>query len=276
MTRLDAALAGPALWPHQRTTIDRVHAHFAADPTVVALLLTGSIAHGFATAASDVDIVIVVGPDEWERRRAATALTYLNHDLATYAGGYVDGKFVSLPFLRDVAERGGDATRWGYEGARVLFTRDPELPAVLSDVVSFPTALRSERRARFVAQLLAWRWYGEQGVDKGDPYLTTMARARVALFACRIVLNQNDMLYPFHKWLLRVTGQAPRRPADVVDRVRALLAGDAPWAQVDAFVDDLLAFYEVDRAEAECTWGAHFLRDTEVSWLAGPPAVDDL
>lgn len=80
----------------------------------------------------------------------------------------------------------------------MLFTRDPELPAVLTDIVAFPAALKDERRVRFVAQLLAWRWDGRQGVEKADPYLTTMARARVAL------------------------------------------------------------------------------RDTEVSWLAGPPAVDDL
>src|SRR5690606_29601800 len=100
---------------------------FSAQPDVEALLLTGSLAHGFGTEASDVDIVIVVPHDEFERRLAVPDTGFVSHDLSTYEGGYVDGKFVSRRFLDDVASRGDDATRWGYQDARVLFSRIPGL-----------------------------------------------------------------------------------------------------------------------------------------------------
>lgn len=275
MTTPDDALAGLELWPHHRDTIARTAAHFRAQPEVVGLLLGGSLAHGFATAASDVDIVIVVTPEEFARREAATSLTFLSHDLATYAGGYVDGKYVSTDFLRDVAERGADATRWGYDNARILFTHDPGLGELLERVVRYPVEHAAERRERFVAQLIAWRWYHDQGVQKGDPYLQGVSLNRVVLFACRLVLAENEMLYPFHKWMLRVTAGAANRPAALMEDLAGLYADPSP-ARVAALVHGLLEHYGIDRARAERTWGAYFLRDTELSWRSGPPPVDDL
>lgn len=95
------------------------------------------------------------------------------------------------------------------------------------------------------------------------------------LFACRLVLNENATLFPFHKWLMRVTDRVPHRPADLTDRLTRLLAHPSA-ADVDDLVAGLLTFYDIDRAQAERTWGAHFLRDTELSWMAGPPPIDDL
>lgn len=275
MTTLQDALAGLQLWPHHVDTIRRTAAHFEAQPDVVGLLLGGSLAHGFATEASDVDIVIVVTQDDFARREASTSLTFLSHELATYDGGYVDGKFVSLDFLRDVAERAGDATRWGYDSARIVFTRDPELAELLERVVRYPAELAAERRERFVAQLLAWRWYHSQGFQKGDPYLQGISLNRVVLFACRLVLAENAMLYPFHKWVMRVTAEAANRPAGLTEDLAALYAEPTP-PRVDALVGGLLEHYGIDQAQAERTWGACFVRDTELSWRAGPPPVDDL
>lgn len=275
MTDLDAVLAGVTIWPHQVETVRRTADHFAADENVVALLLTGSIAHGFATAESDVDIVIVVSRDEFARREAATALTFLSYDLASYEGGYVDGKYVSVDMLTTIARGGGDATRWGYEGARVLLSRDERVARLVSHIVRFPDAEASVRRERFVAQLLAWRWYHEQGVSKNDPYLRGNSLSRVVLFACRLVLNENAQLFPFHKWMLRVTAGVPHRPASLLDDI-AVLYADPTQARVDALVYEVLEHYAVDVAAAERTWGALFMRDTEMAWVKGPPDVGDL
>ena len=46
--------------PHHSKTIQNVKEYFERDPEVQALLLSGSIAHGFESSASDVDIMIFV------------------------------------------------------------------------------------------------------------------------------------------------------------------------------------------------------------------------
>ena len=49
--------------PHHRAAVERVTERLRADPEVQALLLAGSIAHGFAREDSDVDLLVVVGDD---------------------------------------------------------------------------------------------------------------------------------------------------------------------------------------------------------------------
>lgn len=275
MTRLDDALAGVTLWPHHSSTIDAVIDHFRDLDHVEAVLLGGSLVHGFATEASDVDIVVVVSQEEYDRRAPIPALTFYSEELATYDGGYVDGKFVSRAFLETVAERGGDATRWGYENARILFSRIDDLQALLDDIVTYPAADKAERLTRFTAQLLAWQWYHAQGWDKRDPYLQGISLSRVVLFACRLVLTANEMLYPFHKWMLRVTATAQHQPPGLAAQIADLFAAPSP-ERIEALVAGLLAFYGIDRAEANRTWGAWFMRDTELTWLVGPTPIDDL
>lgn len=272
---LDSSLTGLKLWPHHLDTIRRTIAHFEAVDGVEALLLGGSLAHGFATAESDVDIVIVVTDDEFRRRLAVPDIGFWSDELSTWEGGYVDGKFVSRAFLAEIAARGDDATRWGYQDARILFSRDDGLADTIAGIVAFPEAEADERLTRFAAQLLAWQWYHGQGWDKQDPYLRGISLNRVVLFACRIVLTANRMLFPFHKWLRRVTADAPHRPAGLMDDIAALY-DDPTRDRVDALIADVLAFYDFDVPELQRTWGAVFMRDTEWSWLAGPPAVDDL
>jgi len=44
--------------PHHTASIQRVTEYFEHDPEVLALLLGGSIAHGFETATSDVGMLV--------------------------------------------------------------------------------------------------------------------------------------------------------------------------------------------------------------------------
>src|SRR5664279_5643260 len=88
---------------HQRT-IQRVSEHFQADPTISALIIGGSVAKGWAAETSDVDIMLVVTDEEFARRSASGEMLYFTRDFCDYEGGYVDGKFVDVPFLEEIAD----------------------------------------------------------------------------------------------------------------------------------------------------------------------------
>ena len=62
------------MFPHQSETLLRVTEHFSKDPEVTGLILGGSIAHGFHSAESDVDVMIVVS-DVAHRERLSTRRT---------------------------------------------------------------------------------------------------------------------------------------------------------------------------------------------------------
>lgn len=102
---------------HHVDSIVPIVEHFSTRDEVVALLLTGSLAHGFARPASDVDIAIVVSAAEYQKRKLVGELTYYDDRLSTYTGGYVDGKYVDLQFIRDVAARGSEPARFALKDA---------------------------------------------------------------------------------------------------------------------------------------------------------------
>lgn len=259
---------------HHADTITNLTREMQADPDVLALLLGGSLAHGYARPDSDVDVAIVLTDDAMARQRATGKLHYNNRALCTY-DGYIDGKFMDLGFLRLVAQRGSDPIRYAFEGNRVLCSRLTNLETLLADIVRYPTAEKARRTDRFAAQLLAWRWYYSEGVRQGSAYLLTLAVQKLVLFSCRLVLTRNEMLYPYHKWMRRVTEAAPRQPPGLAARLDQLLTAHS-WTLVDGHVRELLAFAGLDFATADGTWPTHFMRDTELRWMNEEPAIDDI
>ncbi|NLY91888.1 MAG: hypothetical protein GX081_09855 [Firmicutes bacterium] len=194
-------------------------------------------------------------------------------DLCDYPGGYIDCKVVSIAVLRLVAARGSDPARYAYQDNKILFSRYAGLDKLLAEITRFPVAEQENRRRRFAAQLLAWKWYYSQAVEKENRYLLYLSIQKIVLFACRLVLNENRMLYPYHKWLLRVVAQAPEKPRQFDATLDRLLT--APAAElVEDLCGQVLSFAGV--TEEEVDWPNQFLRDSEENWVEHEAPVDDL
>lgn len=259
---------------HHADSIANLVREFRTIPKVQALILGGSLAHGFARPDSDIDVFILVSADEMAVLRQTGRLHYNNRTLCTY-DGYIDGKYVDLEFLTLVAARGSDPIRYAFAGAQILFSKVTGLEPLLADIVRYPVMEKEERVRRFAAQLLAWRWYYSEGVRQANAYLLTLALQKITLFTCRLVLNENEMLYPFHKWMRRVTLSAPRQPPGLAARLDALLQ-DHSWPIVDRHAREILGFVGLDFAATDATWPTYFMQETELRWMIGEPATDDL
>lgn len=257
----------------QQEAIDRTTAHFQRDPGVIALVLGGSLAHGFGSPASDVDVNIVVSDAELAARTADGRTTFFDRDLCGYEGGYVDGKYVSPRFLAEVAGQGSEPSRFAFQDARILFSRDPALASLLEEIPRYPVAEKAERIVRFHAQLEAWTWYAGEAVKRGDPYLLVTSVSKLTLFAGRMVLGHNEMLFPYHKWFLRVLERAPSQPAALVERIRSLVAAPT-GAGVTAFAEHVRGFRTWETEPAR--WPVRFMHDTELDWVHGGTAIEHI
>ncbi|MDY7105042.1 MAG: nucleotidyltransferase domain-containing protein [Actinomycetota bacterium] len=274
MTSAASPLDGLALAPHHAESIANATRAFEDDPTCRALVLGGSIAHGFASPSSDIDVTIVVDTEEYERRRRDGVLHLTDFSICTYEGGYLDGKYVDLDFLRRVAAEGSDPARFAYQGARVLLSEVPDLDAVLASIARYPIEQKDERIDRFAAQAVAWSWYHREGARRDDAYVITLAVQKVVLFTCRIVLAANEALYPFHKWMLRVTASATDRPADLMQRIDALLA-EPSTERSGELCRRVFDHYGIDTEHLLEVWPTRFLEDTELTWMSGHTPIDD-
>ena len=261
------------MYSHHEATIGRVIARYRDEPGVLAILLAGSLAHGTATGNSDVDVMLIVSDEELAERVANNTTAFTDVELARYPNGYVDGKYVSLGYLDEVTRRGSEPARFAFKGAKVLFSRIDGLEIRLGLAATYPIRLQSDRITRFAAQLEAWTWMAGEAERKGNPYLLATAVTRVTLFAGRMLLAHNRVLYPFHKWFLHSLEHAPDKPEGIVELIRDAVSVPSA-AKAEQLRDAVLGFRDWNRGEVD--WPNHFIHDSEQAWLRDAAAVEDL
>lgn len=261
------------MFSHHVETLERTSQHFSKQPGVSGLILGGSIAHGFASAESDVDVMILVSEAERKERVQSGRACFFSRELCTYAAGYVDGKYVSEAFLEELAAKGSEPARFACQDARVVFSTSAALSPLLARAARYPRERKAERLQRFQAQFEAWSWYSGQALSRQNLPLLRMAVSKLTLFGGRIVLAHNELLYPYHKWFLRVLAAAPDQPPGLLPCIEELARAPAR-ENVEHFGQLIRGFRGWELAPN--TWSALFMQDSELNWLNGPAPIDDI
>jgi hypothetical protein len=261
------------MYPHHQRTIQRVTAFFQQHPDVLAVLLGGSLAHGFARESSDVDIMILVSAGDYQRRVAEGALQFFDRELCDYPDGYVDGKYISVAFLDQVEARGSEPARFAFQDSQILFTRVDGLAAQVQRITSYPVADKVARICRFNAQFQAWYWYMGEADKLQNPYLAGIASHKMILFGSRMLLAHNELLYPYHKWLLAVLARAPKQPAGLLEALDRF-SRQPTLAHATQFFRLIADFRSWE--QDGIPWPHHFMLDSELTWMQGAAPIDDL
>lgn len=261
------------MYPHHIQSIQNVTDYFQGDPEVLALLLGGSIAHGFETPTSDVDIMILVSDEDHKRRLENNQLHFFNRELCTYQGGYVDGKYTSLSFLEQVRQKGSELARFAFAGSQVLFSKIDGLADQIRGAAQYPCGEKADRIRRFYAQFEAWHWYCQESLRLKNDYLLGTSISKFILFSGRLILAHNELLYPYHKWFLRVLESAVEKPEGLLESIHQLNASHT--------IENIEILYEKVKSfqpwiEGEFSWPTQFMFDSEWNWIDGKTPVDDL
>jgi predicted nucleotidyltransferase len=261
------------MYPHHTQSIQNVTDYFQRDPEVLALLLGGSIAHGFETPTSDVDIMILVSDEDHKKRLETNRLHFFSLELCTYPGGYVDGKYTSPGFLEQVAHKGSEPARFAFSGSQILFSKVDGLAEQLRKATAYPCAGKADRIKRFYAQFEAWHWYSQESLRLKNDYLLGTSVSKFILFSGRLILAHNELLYPYHKWFLRVLEEAGDKPDRLIESIYQLNASPT--------IENIEALYEKVKTfqpwiEGEFSWPTQFMSDSEWNWMDEKTPVDDL
>lgn len=260
--------------PHHRSTMEHVTDYFRRDPRYQALIIGGSLVKGYGRPDSDVDIMLITTDEEYVRLAEKREITFARQDLSTYEGegGYVDGKYLNVQFLRDAAERGSEPTRWSFKNAIIAFSDIPDLEGLIHKIVQYPLAEQAEKIRSFYGQLLIWRWFVSEAEKRQNAYLLAQASASLALYGSRLILAHNQMLYPFHKWMLAELQRAPEKPDHFLDQLDTLVKTPGV-STASTFAESVINFRD---------WGVQFregidafAEDSERYWLHGRPALTD-
>ena len=259
--------------PHHIESIQCVTDYFQRDPDVLALLLGGSIAHGFETESSDVDIMIFVSDEDYKKRFEQNQIHFFNRELTTYEGGYVDGKYSTQSFVKEVAEKGSEPARFAFAGSQILFSKINGFEQMIRQAAQYPLADKAVRIQRFYAQFEAWHWYCGEALRLKNQYLLGMSVSQYILFSGRLILAHNESLYPYHKWFLKLLDQAKEKPANLLESIHRL--NKSPTTEnIEELYEMIKSFHPW--IESDFNWPTQFMLNRELNWMDAKTPVDDL
>lgn len=258
---------------HHEDTIRNVIKRFEKQKGVIALLVGGSIAHGFAGEKSDVDIMIIVSEEDYKRRMESGDMLYFDKEDCTYDEGYVDGKYVSIEFLKKVAEKGSEPARFAFADALICFSKMEGLEELLNAITKYPKEHKDVLIKRFYAQLGAWKWYCFEAIKHNNRYLLEHSVSNMVLFGGRMILVYNQKLYPYHKWFLKVLQNVEKKPNDLINKINDLLEYKTE-EKIEDYYKCILEF--TDWGLSEVNWPRQFMIDSELNWLDGAVPIADI
>jgi len=261
------------MYPHHREAIDILANTLKQDPDIRALIIGGSLAKGWGSENSDIDCYLVVTAERFAAQRQARQLSYFNNTICSYPGGYIDGKYIDEAWLRACAERGSEPARASFWHAWPAFSRIPDLDTLISQIAVYPSHKKEENIRRFHAQFNAYGWYVDEGRKRNDLYLISHTLNQLLFFGSRMILAHNEILYPYHKWLLKVLASAPDKPDGLLEVMQECLSTRAP-EPVQRYRDMIENF--TTWPAPDVNWPNTFILDSEWNWLNREPPITDL
>ena len=256
-------------WEHHQLAMDDLVGLVASEGAFQAVITSGSIAKGTARATSDLDVYLVVDDDNYAERKSRHDLAFITP--CTYDGGYIDGKVISVGVLRATAEHGSEPMRSSFTGSTVIYSVIGDLQPAVDRIAVYPEANRAGNMRDFFSHFAIYTGYfAPQAMAKDDPFLLSHSLSLATLFAGRLVLAYNRVLYPCPKQLLATVGSCSEQPEDFVGRTKALLRGPTEAALQD-YRDLLANFTDWGIGGAEVL--TRFMELDEWSWLDGEPAL---
>ena len=257
---------------NHRRAVEGVVAELEGNPSFRALILAGSVARGTALPASDIDLLLVATDEEYAQRLSVGDLSYVNQEVCNYEGGYADGKIVPLSFIEEVVERGSEPARAAFVGVRILHSRIPELAGLLERATAYPESERVSKIESFYAQLLIHYWYIDEALKRDDRYLLTRSVSSFTLFAGRLILAYNRILFPYHRWFMHELRGAAEKPDDLIERMECLLQRPCK-EHANALLASVANFRDWEKPP--CSPAVRFMQDSEWSWRSGLAPIED-
>lgn len=259
------------MYKHHEESIQNLLSYFQKDTGVIAIILGGSIAKGCERVDSDVDAMVVVTAEKYAEQAAKNALAETISGYCTYEGGYFDIKYYQKEFLKAVTQKGSEPARNAFLSCKCLYTKDPEIPELLSAIPVFQTQEKDEKMLSFYSAL-ALNIYYFWPISRDDIYLKIRAASDIVLFSYRLLLEENEVLFPCGKSLLHAVSQLSTKPEHIVEKSNRFLH-NLDEDSKDDFVNSILGFLQYQPPKDFSKIVTRYTQDNELWWYQARPLI---
>ncbi len=119
---------------------------------------------------------------------------------------------------------------------------------------------------------MIWFWYASEAERRADRYLLLRSVSEFALFAGRLILAHNRILYPYHKWFRHELEQAADKPEGLMEKLDHLLA-EPSVENATPVLAAVMNFREWEQPPRG--FSGQFMEDSEWPWRRGAASVAD-
>ena len=216
-------ISAKIMYQHHFDSIQKLKTYFSGKNGVIALILGGSVVKGNARPDSDLDAIVVVTEEMYARLEGENRLAEVVRGFCTYEGGYFDVKYKTKGILKRAAECASEPTRNAFEKAQVLFSSDPEIEPLVHKIEQYPVWQKKEKLACFSANLKLNSDYFFHCTGKDNAYMRAHLAQEIVYSVYRLILLENELLFPCNRRLEETVRRAEHRPEDILELGRVFL-----------------------------------------------------
>lgn len=204
-------------YPHHREAVKELISIFREKEGVIALVFGGSVAKHMEREDSDIDAMVIVTEEFYERKRKVNCIAEcISMGDCAYPGGYFDVKYMTKDYIRDAAEKGSEPTRNSFIGSHVLFSADEEVTELVSRIPVFQKQEFEEKMLSFFSNLqLNYNYFWKACRPEG--YMKLKVASEIVYSLYRMVLQENEILFPCNRRLEQFVKLAPDQPEHLVE-----------------------------------------------------------
>lgn len=261
------------MYKHHQTAIDTITNKLKTKEEIIGIIIGGSVAHGYANETSDIDIMIVLSNEDYEKALVNYDVGYFERDSTPYEGGYVDGKCVSVDFITKVAKYGSEPARFAFKDAFVTYSAIEGLDTLVQDASRYPVEKKEESISKFYAQFETWRWYYYEGLKRDNRLLMDYSITNYIYFAGRLILALNETLFPSYKWFLKELEQVDNKPEHFMLIINDCIENKTTEA-IEKLYNSMIEFHKWNTSDKH--WSIHFMMDSQLNWVDGAVPIIDL
>lgn len=261
------------MYQHHRESLENLKKYFSEKEEVIALIFGGSVAKGCERPDSDLDAMVVITEEAYALRVQNNTTAETISGYCTYEGGYFDIKYMTKEFLRDAAKKGSEPARNAFVKARVLFTKDLEIPQLVSEIPVFQKGEKEDKMLSFYADFWLNYYYFLKSCPI-DGYMKLHAVNEVIYSIYRMILQENEILFPSNRRLEEFVEKISDKTAVLVSLGKTA-AKSQKMADVDAFVTYFLEILSWQTPTDIGNVLSRYTMDFEQWWRIPRPNVNE-
>jgi predicted nucleotidyltransferase len=210
------------MYKHHEESIKKMIDHYRENKAIKALFLIGSIATETERPDSDIDAVAIVSMAYYKQKKSKKELEEVYYGKCTYKGGYFNIHYMTHENLKKIVEKGTEQERNMFFCSKLLFCDDPNLPQLIAKIPIFPKSETASKQFKFYCTLkMFYNYYWKNCKPQGYSRIHIMDAMIYNLY--RLILLENEILFPSMRKLEEYVESAPNKPNDIIKKCRRFM-----------------------------------------------------